>query len=118
MLLEPDENWWGDKALLDQVLFTTIEDPSATATSFQNGQLDVIETTVPATYSVVEPMIGDGVVLREAAGPNWSHITLNGTEGRPLADPALRQAVFARSTAKRCSSRSIPRCPTRTTPSR
>ncbi|GAA1285421.1 MULTISPECIES: ABC transporter family substrate-binding protein [Brachybacterium] len=94
VLLEPDENWWGDKALLDQVLFTTIEDPSATATSFQNGQLDVIETTVPATYSVVEPMIGDGVVLREAAGPNWSHITLNGTEGRPLADPALRQAVF------------------------
>lgn len=94
VLLEPDENWWGDKALLKQVLFTTIEDPAATATSFQNGQLDVIETTVPATYSVVEPMIGDGVSLRKAAGPNWTHITLNGTEGRPLADQAVRQAMF------------------------
>ncbi|MDN5687714.1 MAG: ABC transporter family substrate-binding protein [Brachybacterium sp.] len=94
VLLEPDENWWGDKALLEQVLFTTIEDPAATATSFQNGQLDVIETTVPATYSVVEPMIGDGASLRKAAGPNWTHITLNGAEGRPLADQSVRQAVF------------------------
>lgn len=94
VLLEPDENWWGDKPFLEQVLFTTIEDPAATATSFQNGQLDVIETTVPATYSVVEPLIGNGAVLREAAGPNWTHITLNGAEGRPLADQAVRQAIF------------------------
>ena len=94
VLVEPDENWWGDKPLLEQVLFTTIEDPSATATSFQNGQLDVIETTVPATYSVVEPLIGNGAVLRQAAGPNWTHITLNGAEGRPLADQAVRQAMF------------------------
>ncbi|MGP5055732.1 ABC transporter family substrate-binding protein [Brachybacterium paraconglomeratum] len=94
VLVEPDENWWGDKPLLTQVLFTTIEDPAATATSFQNGQLDVIETTVPATYSVVEPLIGNGAVLRQAAGPNWTHITLNGAEGRPLADQAVRQAIF------------------------
>ncbi|MCT1429620.1 ABC transporter family substrate-binding protein, partial [Brachybacterium muris] len=94
VLLEPDENWWGDKALLSQVLFTTIEDPSAMATSFQNGQLDVIKTTVPATYSVVEPLIDNGAVLRKAAGPNWTHITLNGAEGRPLADQAVRQAIF------------------------
>lgn len=94
VLVEPDENWWGDKPFLSQVLFTTIEDPAATATSFQNGQLDVIETTVPATYSVVEPLIGNGAVLRQAAGPNWTHITLNGAEGRPLADQAVRQAIF------------------------
>ena len=94
VLVEPDENWWGDKPFLEQVLFTTIEDPAATATSFQNGQLDVIETTVPATYSVVEPLIGNGAVLRQAAGPNWTHITLNGAEGRPLADQAVRQAIF------------------------
>lgn len=94
VVVEPDENWGGDAALLDQVLFTTIEDPAATATSFQNGQLDVIETDVPATYSVVEPMIGDTAELRMAAGPNWTHITLNGAEGRPLADQAVRQAVF------------------------
>ncbi|MBK0332789.1 ABC transporter family substrate-binding protein [Brachybacterium sp. MASK1Z-5] len=94
VLLEPDDNWTGDKALLDQVLFTTIEDPAATATSFQNGQLDSINTTVPAMYSVVKPMIGNGATLRKAAGPNWSHITLNGAKGRPLEDQKVRQAVF------------------------
>ncbi|EWS81885.1 ABC transporter family substrate-binding protein [Brachybacterium phenoliresistens] len=94
VLVVPDENWWGDKPLLSQVLFTTIEDPAATATAFQNGQLDVIETTVPATYSVVEPLIGNGATLRKAAGPNWTHLTLNGAEGRALADPAVRQAMF------------------------
>ncbi len=94
VLVEPDENWWGDKPFLEQVLFTTIEDPAATATSFQNGQLDVIETTVPATYSVVEPLIGNGAVLRQAAGPTWTHLTLNGAEGRPPADQAVRQAIF------------------------
>ncbi|MFC0675265.1 ABC transporter family substrate-binding protein [Brachybacterium hainanense] len=94
VLLEQDPNWWGDKPFLDQVLFTTIEDPAATATAFQNGQLDVIETSVPATYSVVEPMIGQGATLRTSAGPNWTHITLNGAEGRPLADQAVRQAIF------------------------
>ncbi|WP_105566581.1 ABC transporter family substrate-binding protein [Microbacterium halophytorum] len=93
VLLEPDENWWGDPALLDQVLFTTIEDPAASAASFQNGQLDVLDASVPAQYSVVEPMIGDGVVLRKAAGPNWSHITLNGSEGNQLEDVAIRQAI-------------------------
>jgi peptide/nickel transport system substrate-binding protein len=94
VLLEQDENWWGDKPFLDQVLFTTIEDPSAAATAYKNGQLDVIDPSVPAQYSVVESMIDNGSVLLQAAGPNWNHLTLNGDKGRPLEDPKTRQAVF------------------------
>lgn len=89
----PDENWWGDKALLKEVIWTTIEDPAAAATSFQAGQLDSLETTVPATYDAVKGQIGNGISLRKAAGPRWTHITLNGTEGRALADQKVRQAV-------------------------
>lgn len=92
--LDRDDNWWGDSAPLDSVLFTTIEDPSAAASSFQNGQLDVIETTVPAQYSVVESMIGNGAELRRASAPDWTHITLNGDKSGPLGDQALRQAIF------------------------
>ncbi|PWH07691.1 peptide ABC transporter substrate-binding protein [Brachybacterium endophyticum] len=94
VLLERDDNWWGEKPPLDQVLFTTIEDPSAAATSFQNGQLDAIEPSVPAVYSVVKPLVGKGNSLRKSAGPEWSHITLNGSKGRPLEDVKVRQAVF------------------------
>lgn len=93
VLLKQDPNWWGTKPALAQVLFTTIEDPAATATAFQNGQLDAVETPVPAVYSVVQSMVGSGAELRKAAGPNWTHITLNGGEGSPLNDIALRQAI-------------------------
>lgn len=89
----PDPAWTGTKPLLNKVLFTTIEAPAATAQSYKNGQLDVIETTVPATYTVVKDMVGKGSALRKAAGPNWTHITLNGAKGRPLADQKVRQAV-------------------------
>lgn len=91
--LEQDPNWIGTKPKLKTILFTTIEEPAATAQAYKNGQLDVIETTVPATYSVVKDMVGKGSELRKAAGPRWTHITLNGAKGRPMADLKVRQAV-------------------------
>ncbi|WP_231928192.1 ABC transporter family substrate-binding protein [Devriesea agamarum] len=93
--LVPDENWAGDKPFLKQVLWTTVEDMSAAATAFKNGQLDVVGANIPAVYSVVKGMVGkNGITLRKAAGPNWAHFTLNGAEGRPLADVHVRRAVF------------------------
>ncbi|WP_058234839.1 ABC transporter family substrate-binding protein [Devriesea agamarum] len=93
--LVPDENWSGDKPFLKQILWTTIEDPAAAATSFKNGQLDALNNTVPAMYSVVKDMVGkNGIALRKAAGPSWTHITLNGAKGRPLEDVHVRRAVF------------------------
>lgn len=94
VVVVPDEKWTGTKPLLKKVLWTTIEDPSAVATSYKNGQLDAIETSVPATYTVVKDMVGKGSELRKAAGPNWTHLTLNGAKGRPMEDAKVRQAVF------------------------
>ena len=94
VLLEPDPNFWGDKPMLKQILFTTIEAPAAAATSFNNGQLDAFNATVPAMYTAVKGKINSGAALRKAAGPNWTHLTLNGAPGRPLADKAVRQAIF------------------------
>ncbi|WP_201521847.1 ABC transporter family substrate-binding protein [Gulosibacter hominis] len=93
--LKPDENWTGErKAKLDRISFQTIEDPAAAATSFNGGQLDVIDASNLAIYSVVEPETGEGTdfEIRKAAGPSWSHFTLNGKEGYILEDQNLRQA--------------------------
>lgn len=93
--LKPDENWTGArKAKLDRISFQTIEDPAAAATSFNGGQLDVIDASNLAIYSVVEPETGEGTdfEIRKAAGPSWSHFTLNGKEGYILEDQNLRQA--------------------------
>lgn len=91
--LVPDPNWTGTKPKLNRILWTTIEDPAATATAYKNGQLDQIETSVPATYTVVKDLVGKGSVLRKAAGPSWTHITLNGAKGRALSDVKVRQAI-------------------------
>lgn len=93
--LKPDENWTGErKAKLDRISFQTIEDPAAAATSFNGGQLDVIDASNLSVYSVVEPETGEGTdfEIRKAAGPNWTHFTLNGKEGYILEDQNLRQA--------------------------
>lgn len=95
--LVPDENWTGARdAKLDRLSFQTIEDPSAAATAFNNGQLDVIDASAEAIYSVVIDTVdnGDEFEIRTAAGPDWSHFTLNGGEGNVLSDPNLREAFF------------------------
>ena len=89
----PDENWWGEKALFKQVIWTTIEEPDAVATAYQAGQLDSVETNVPAVYEPLKDSVGNGTSLLKAAAPSWTHITLNGAEGRPLADVKVRQAI-------------------------
>ncbi|WP_282827695.1 ABC transporter family substrate-binding protein [Gulosibacter sediminis] len=92
--LVPDENWNGDrKARLDRISFTTYEDPQASATAFQDGQLDMVDAGTQAVYTVVSPQVESGDYdLRSAAGPDWTHFTLNGSEGNILADQNLRQA--------------------------
>ena len=93
--LKPDENWQGSrKAKLDRISFQTIEDPAASATSFNGGQLDALDASNLSIYSVVEPETGEGTdfEVRSAAGPNWSHFTLNGAKGHVLEDQNLREA--------------------------
>lgn len=92
----PDENWAGDRtARLDRISWTTYEDPQASATAFQDGQLDAIDAGVQAVYTVVAPQVESGdAELRSAAGPDWTHFTLNGGEGQILADQNLRQAFM------------------------
>lgn len=91
--LIPDPAWTGTKPKLARILWTTIESPAATATSYKNGQLDSVETKVPAVYTVVKDMVGNGSVLRKAPAPSWTHFTLNGAKGRALSDVKVRQAI-------------------------
>lgn len=94
--LVPDPNWKGEhKALLDKIIFTTYEDSSAETTAFKDGQLDVIEAANSQVWSSVKSDVDSGKYeLREAAGPNWTHITLNGQDGAILSDQNLRQAFL------------------------
>ncbi|WP_315502998.1 ABC transporter family substrate-binding protein [Actinomyces radicidentis] len=90
VVLEPNDAWWGEKPLLDKVTFKVV-DSSATGTAFANKELDVVDTIIDAsTYQQCQQR-SDGEI-RQAAGLQWRHFTMNGASGL-LADQKLRQAI-------------------------
>jgi peptide/nickel transport system substrate-binding protein len=85
-----DDSWWGDKAKLDQIVYRTI-DPDAETDAYLNGELDFIDIGPDADkYSRVKSLATGEI--RRAGGPNFRHITINGT-GPILQDVKVRQAL-------------------------
>ncbi len=90
LTLKRNPIWWGEEALLDSVTFREA-DPSATATAFANGELDVLSGIIDgeqykqaANRSTAE--------VRRAGGLQWRHFTFNAESG-VLQDVAVRQAI-------------------------
>lgn len=86
-----DDKWWGDKAKLDKIVYKTVDD-NASADALANGEIDFMEIAANVNLYKRAKALGDKVVLRRAGGPNWRHITINGSKPQ-LADPKVRQAL-------------------------
>ena len=83
-------NWWGDEPLLDTVTIKVV-DASQLGTAFANSEIDTVDTIIDAsTYQQCQQR-SDGEI-RQAAGLQWRHFTMNGASGL-LADQKLRQAL-------------------------
>jgi peptide/nickel transport system substrate-binding protein len=88
--LERNPDWWGDPALLDRIIYRVI-DLDAQIDSLVNGEIDFIE--VAADVNKLQRAEGtEGVDIRRAGGPNFRHITINGTSP-VLSDVAVRKAL-------------------------
>ncbi|MGW3247709.1 ABC transporter family substrate-binding protein [Streptomyces sp. NPDC001070] len=85
-----DDNWWGNKAILDKIIFRAL-DADATAGAFANGEVDFFSVG-PDSAAYKQAKTVKGAEIRKAAGPNYRHITISGTHG-PLKDVKVRQAV-------------------------
>jgi peptide/nickel transport system substrate-binding protein len=89
--LERDPAWWGNEAKLDRIIFKGIED-NATADAVDNGEADFFEIASNVNlYNRAQQMTGK-IDLKRAGGPNWRHITVNGSKPH-LADMKVRQAL-------------------------
>lgn len=88
--LEPNDKWWGDKPLLDTMVFRAI-DPSATAQAYVNGELDTFDIGPDPDAFAKAKGVADGTI-RKAAGPNFRHFTFN-TKAGVLKDKVVRQAI-------------------------
>jgi hypothetical protein len=80
----------GGKPKLDRIITRALETDAA-VNAFVNGEVDVNEITVDASaYKRVSSV--KGAEVRVAGGPDFRHITFNGTSPN-LSDPKVRQAI-------------------------
>lgn len=63
VVFEPNENWWGEKPLLDKVTFRQL-DRAASINAFKNGEIDMANTNTKDRLEQVKDM--DGVVTYRA----------------------------------------------------
>ncbi|HYI53516.1 MAG TPA: ABC transporter family substrate-binding protein, partial [Microlunatus sp.] len=86
----PNDKWWGEKPLLDKIVFRTIS-PDAKAAAFANNELDGFDIGPdPDAYQRVKGV--SDASIRQAAGPNFRHFTFN-TKAGVLTDQKVRQAI-------------------------
>ncbi|MBW3642770.1 MAG: ABC transporter family substrate-binding protein [Actinobacteria bacterium] len=85
-----NERWWGSPAKLDRLIYRVI-DPDAQIDALANGEIDFID--VGSDVNKLErARTTPGIELRRAAGPNFTHVTLNGTS-EVLSDLEVRRAL-------------------------
>jgi peptide/nickel transport system substrate-binding protein len=85
-----DDKWWGDRAKLDRIVFRALP-ADAHIDALINGEVDFID--VGPDVNKLQRATGDPkLTIRKAAGPNFRHITINGT-GEILKDVNVRKAL-------------------------
>ncbi|MEU7892163.1 ABC transporter family substrate-binding protein [Nonomuraea sp. NPDC049152] len=82
--------WWGEPAKLDQIIFRAMDSDSLVG-AFSNGEIDTFDIG-PSAPDYARSKATQGAVVRQAAGPDFRHITMNG-ESAFLSDVNVRKAL-------------------------
>ncbi len=85
-----NERWWGNPAKLDRIVFRVI-DPDAQIDAIANGEIDAMDVG-PDVNKFNRAKEIEGTEIRMAGGPNFRHLTINGT-GPILKDVRVRKAM-------------------------
>ncbi|MFF1795940.1 ABC transporter family substrate-binding protein [Kitasatospora sp. NPDC058263] len=89
--LVADPGWWGEKPLLDRIVFRAMV-PNTMAAAFAKGEIDFFNNGPDvAGYQLIRST--KGATVRRAGGPDFRQFTLN-SRSPLLTDPAVRQALF------------------------
>ncbi|MFJ4026714.1 ABC transporter family substrate-binding protein [Paenarthrobacter sp. NPDC089989] len=88
--LVPNDKWWGQKPVLDKVVFRQLE-PSAQIAAFKNGEIDGISANSISVYSQLENT--PNVDIRRGQRLFTGGLNLNAL-AEPLTDTAVRKAIF------------------------
>jgi peptide/nickel transport system substrate-binding protein len=87
-----DDAWWGEKPKLDKITFRQVDRP-ALADALANGQIDFFD--IGSSVENFQRAKGiQGVTIRQAVTPDYSHITFNGADSSILKDAKVRVALM------------------------
>ncbi|MCA5893126.1 ABC transporter family substrate-binding protein [Isoptericola sp. NEAU-Y5] len=86
----PNDNWWGDKPLLDKVTFRVLE-PTAAVNAFQNGETNYVDNLTADNLEQLADV--DGAVTYRAQRTSTNLLELNG-EYPQFEDLKVREAMF------------------------
>ncbi|MEJ5348129.1 MAG: ABC transporter substrate-binding protein [Desulfosoma sp.] len=90
IILERNENYWGDKAKVDRIILKSIPEPSARLMALQSGTVDIADDLDPDSISLVKKDSNLKVIERPSI--NVGYLAFN-TEKPALKDPRVRQAI-------------------------
>lgn len=87
--LEPNEDYWGDKAKVDEVVIRTIADGNARRQALQNGEIDGYDLVAPGDLEGLE---SDGFQIEQRDPFNILYLGMNQAVPE-LQDIKVRQAI-------------------------
>lgn len=87
VVMERNEDYWGEKGIAKQIVFKTITDNSARVVALTNGEVDIIDGI---DANVVDQVTAAGALLYKAEGMNINYIGYN---TQKLTDPEVRKAL-------------------------
>ncbi len=90
IVLERNENYWGEKAFLDRLIFKAIPDATARFLALKAGEVDIIDYPNPDDVPEIKSTAGLKVV--EAPGMNVGYLALN-VDKKPFDNKLVRQAI-------------------------
>jgi peptide/nickel transport system substrate-binding protein len=85
-----DDKWWGDRAKLDRIIYRAIP-ADGHIDALLNAEIDFLDVG-PDVNKLQRATGAPGVTIHKAGGPQFRHITINGT-GEILKDQKVRQAL-------------------------
>lgn len=91
VVLAPNENYWGKKASVPQVVFVPMRDSNTEVNAFRSGEVDMI---YPQNQIGLRRKIEsvDGAKYTSSLGPVWEHFDMLSTV-KGLDDLAVRKAI-------------------------
>lgn len=91
-IVKRNENYWGQKTALDEVVFEYTEDQFTLTQAMNSGQYDTVYNISMTDVESFEN--NPDYIVSKAASGRTAHGFMNQSEGSVLADPVLRQAIM------------------------